>query len=242
MKKIEFAFLREEHYSYENLIDEFVEQGGTSSCPFMRGLKAFSSMSPVKKYSEIKERFWRGELSPDEISREFTQKTSTAKVCPGIRDLMNNAIVVKAPCDMHISVTPEGRFMANVVNDEIISFNSHDRQQFQGTEIDYSDKINLKFEMELMFKPQCDMIYLQPMYHGNVPFTVMNGVIKKGTTQPLNINTLFDIPKEGIQHHYIKKGTALCYFWSTDKMKIKLKPHNSLKKQMQLKFIGGYVN
>ena len=241
-------YIKEELYSHDsNFIENFFENTGVSKCPFHKGLETFVDPflgNAKNRLGLAKEWFFKNEIDEHQLEIFCDSNNMTAKVCPGIGELIKNCIVVKSPVDIHLSIHQDGRFLANVPakSGDIVSILDHSREQFNSKNLDLSNKISIKISFPLLWKPAHDTIFLQPQYHNRIPFEIMNGLVKKNTTNSLQVTTLIDLPEEGTEHHFIKRGTALCYLWSEKKQTIELVKFNQLVMQKKLKFLGGYVN
>lgn len=167
------------------------------------------------------------------------QSTATAKTCPALtKGLLDKILLVKLPCDLYISVNPEGAVYWNFHNDTSLELSTHPTGQFYSTEKNpFYNKINIKFTLPIVFSSNKDTyMFLQPQLHQqNYPFEVVNGSVNADRIK-LAVNTLISIPKEQTEYH-IKAGTILAYMWF-DNSKIKLEKNSKLKWSHSVKFFG----
>lgn len=152
------------------------------------------------------------------------EATSTIKACPAVGDILSNSFLIKSPADIAVTVDSSMRFVVSTAN-ELISVQNHSIEQFHSEEHNiFEGKMNLKFKLPIIIRTDnIPLMFLQPMFHNNVDYTVVNGTISGKYTkgQPLNINILIDIPKGDEQVvYYIKAGDILAYLWSPEKLKL----------------------
>jgi hypothetical protein len=148
---------------------------------------------------------------------------ATVRQCPAVTGIFKNSYIIKSPSDMVITLTSDGGYVYNSAND-FMKVTSHPTEQFH-TEKDnlFEGKMNLKFELPIALKTdKIPYLFLQPMYHNNIWFTVAIGVIEEKYTDriKLNINTLVDIPKDEPVTYEIKAGDVLAYMWFPEKTKL----------------------
>jgi hypothetical protein len=221
MRKLYYKFNNSELDSYhEDYLHLYMEKSnlGKSSCWFS-GIPAF-----LGKYSpkQIIKQKLRRSIEPHQQTDDLhPEPTTTIKTCPGIRSILKKSILLKAPCDIYITAKNDGNFSwyitPQMIND-CMSIDWHSMQQLDSKNINlFSNKFSIKFQFPIQITSKNNpYIFLQPSYHNNVPFTVVNGVIDDDHTygQLLNINVLFDIPvNEEYVDYVIPAGTVLCYLW-----------------------------
>jgi hypothetical protein len=198
-----------------------------TSCPFSKIpiLVNNKFTSIVNYYNFLKESVFRGEHDPAN-QRFLKRKPSTIRVCRGVNNILKNSIMLKAPCDIHISTQGE-EIISTFANGKMMNFAriDHGREQYtqNNGENLFGDVIDVKFSFPISFETTSDMIFLQPQFHGNVPWTVVNGAINKNYAETLSLILLFPLTDE-IKHYFIKAGTVMAYIWSPEKMTLK---HNA---------------
>jgi len=164
--------------------------------------------------------------------------SATAKTCPAIGvGLLDRAFLIKAPCDIYISFSPEGGYYFDIKSMKQMNISSHPLDQFYSKQDNpFDGYTNIKFELPIILDAKNnDYLFLDAQYHKhNNPFKVVYGVINQNR-KPLNVNVLFKIPNE-ITNYHIKAGTVLCYLWSPKKLK--LKRNTNLKEKKSNKFFG----
>ncbi len=224
--------------SMEDATSLFLEEGSPgSSCWFSKlpllvdGFKTVHSMLRSRHYD-----YKSGKA-------EMKGPMYTAKVCPGIIEILKTSILVKAPCDIAITIDSDGLFTWFNGAHGLLNIVQHlPKQMYQEDHNIFKGKLALKFELPLMTstKGKFSYIVLAPQYHGAVPYTVPNGVMSKDYPQgmPLNIIGLFDIPDRESVTHVINKGTVLAYYWSESKIKLH-KTKVPLPHTPRLKFLRG---
>jgi len=161
-------------------------------------------------------------LKGEDVSSMYDN--STVKTCPAIIDILRNSFLLKSPCDMVITVDRKKNFVYEGAND-LMRVGSHDTNQFYTEEGNlFEGKMNLKFQMPVRIRTnKVPFMFLQPMYHNNIWFSVFNGVGSGVYTQgmELNLNVSIDIPKTDEPVTYnIKNGDVLAYIWSPEKLKL----------------------
>jgi hypothetical protein len=129
---------------------------------------------------------------------------------------------------------------------ELIRLSQHTKEQLGGNIAPFKNKLALKFElaMNIASSGDYDYIFLQPHFHNDVPFNIINGVVPGKYSihwMSLNVIALFDIPDIGIQTHIIKKGTVIAYLWSPTKLRMKKAPSNTRKPDMPTRFFRGML-
>ena len=154
----------------------------------------------------------------------FSASISTAKRCPGILDLFKTSYLIKSPADMFITVDKNQSYVFNTTND-LISVKHHPTNQFYTNKNNiFEGKMNLKLMISIDIKTNnIPWLFLQPTYHNNVWFDVINGVVSGANTkgQQLNLNVLVDIPKEEPITYEIKQGDVLAYMWFPETLNLK---------------------
>ena len=175
------------------------------------------------------------------LSREEQVSGSPAfdvniKSCPAVNDVLFNSFLIKAPCDLAFSITKDGEFnydcacnLFKIESHHISQFHTEKNNVFEGL-------MNIKFMFPVLIRTkEVPLMYLQPMYHNNSPFMVVNGTIagKYTKSQPLNLNVMVEIPKTSVPVSYsIKKGDILAYLWSPHKLELLHKPKDIFNKRL----------
>ena len=203
-------------------VDDYLEKHNKKKNLWWRSLTGI--MSTYKHHHEIFKKnatdFFNGK-APD-----YTKNTTvkTAKSCPAIGNaFLDKIILVKAPCDIFLSVNKKEAFYWQIPTDNLIEITSHLSEQFQTEQNNiFYGYVNIKFCLPFLIKANCDYVFLEPQYHNfDSEIKVLNGVIEtKHSTQQLNINTLIKV--DVLQKDFlIKKGEVLCYLWSVNELDIK---------------------
>ena len=104
--------------------------------------------------------------------------------------------------------------------------------------------MNLKIALQVAIRtPKVPWIFLQPTFHNNPFFDVINAPIegKYTKSQQLNINVMVDLPKDDKPISYtIRNGDILCYLWFAEDVSLKYTEHNldlSTLKQMKTFYV-----
>lgn len=224
MKKIEYCLLQKSEHSDISL---YMEKASSSTCPWHNSLSPllFGIKSIRSWFEEKKELYFNNKIDYETLNDQINLNSyATAKVCPGIKDLLNNSYLIKTPVDIHLSIHEDNSFYWNVPSKSSSGLNisSHSRDQFVSGDL-FKDKLNIKFELPVLLTTNnIPYAFFQPTYHTNADWEVVPGVItgKHTRLQELNVNTLFPIPKSGTEHYMIKAGTVLGYIWLPEKTKM----------------------
>lgn len=224
----------------ESYINDFIEQSWSkvSVCPFKQipSLVTNSASNIIKLYEKIKTNYFAG--LPDEEDKYFTRSPATIKTCPGVSTVLRNSVMIKAPCDIHISTQGEqaySNFSSSALVKEVLI--DHGTEQYttkEGKNL-FGNFFDIKIILPIRWSCDKETIFLHPHFHGPVPWTIVNGAFSKNYATSMNIIAMFPISDE-IQHYYIKKGTVLAYLWSPEK--IKLNSKKKVRFSFPEKFIG----
>jgi hypothetical protein len=172
----------------------------------------------------------------------------SGKFCPAIQSVLDKSILVKCPSDLAITITSNREFVFTTPGPQesnpLVRISSHDYSQMENPKdpILFEEYMNIKFLFPLVIgnTTGTPWIFLQPNFHTNFEFTVLNGVVPSGYTkyQELNLNTLVKIPKKGEppREILIKKGTVLAYIWTPEQLV--LTHRSSVPLPLFTKFIG----
>lgn len=242
MKKLYYTFRDEKLNDLETpLIDLFIEPCIPTTSSWFSSLDFFVEKG-VKGVSDMLVRWKDGVLNgqvPWDIFEKSSSKT-TVKNCPGIKDLFKNTYIVKAPCDFHFYVKNQdgqSNMICNASSDELMSFEQHPDVQFKNHKSNLFDgRMNLKITLPILLDTESTYLFLQPTYHNQIPFEILNGVIspENGQELGLNINTLV---QQVDQEYMIPKGTVLCYLYFHDKVKL-MHRKKAKKKHFHTTFLG----
>lgn len=213
-----------EVYRYNPTIDfelnEVLDVNSLSTSPWWKSLEVFvDGIKNMKDFISKLQYYYKA------------RTVTTIRVCPGIKDLMKDVIVVKMPYDVMFKVdwnseTEHLDYWVYVTDDRckdtIVSHPPTQYTDIKNKSSLFADKLNVKFQLPITFKSHnLRILTLDSFYHNENPFKVMPGVIKmkknEFETSRLNINTFFPL-KSG--EYYIKAGTPICYLYFPDGVKI----------------------
>jgi hypothetical protein len=233
MKKLLYTFnLRseEDNREFNSTPDEYIglylEQSARTACPWHRALQTLADtrLSVREHYSNIKHKFFAGEIDRATLARGLEPVAATAKVCPAITGVLENSYLVKTPSEIHISIDSSGDFLANSASKRLLNIMAHPAKQYvaEGSEL-FKDSINLKFELPVLLNSsRVPYVFLQPSYHTPMDWVIPPGAIwgRETLTQQLNVNTFFRIPESGVRDIHIRAGTVLAYIWFPEPLKL----------------------
>lgn len=234
MKTLDYTFnLRNEQDNRElnstpdQYISLYLEQSARTTCPWHRALNTLAdTTSSVRDYySSVKRRFFAGEIDRSTLARGLEPVTATAKVCPAITGVLENSFLVRAPCEIHISINSNGEFLCNSASTRLLNIMSHPARQFlaEGSNL-FKNYINLKFELPILLNShRVPYVFLQPSYHTDAEWIIPPGAISgaETATQQLNVNTFFEIPESGVRDIHIRAGAVLAYIWFPEPLKLR---------------------
>jgi hypothetical protein len=238
-----FSFVRKEH-NVKEIVDDVIRNylepiTLKSSCWWSNMAKTIQSVntnSYVEYINAVHTNLFKATESSLSVtpSYDVAGSIATAKSCPAIISLLSTSFLVRSPADIYITVQEDGNFLWNTSNN-LITIEHHPPCQFTPDDDKgnlFKGKVNVKFNTGIVIRTsKMPWLFLQPMYHNNADFTVINGVVsnKHAKGRMLNINTFFNIPIGGepITYH-IKKGDVLCYLWFPKKMKMKHTLNNTI--------------
>ena len=209
----------------EDDIDMFVSNYQKSKSLWWESLDVFigKSRDVVDYFNKVKYNIVKGVYAQEEAETRLRDVPYTARVCPGIGDLFKDMLVVKTPCDFHLTITPDGVPIANAVDPDLFFISSHSPRQFHTMKNNlFENKINVKFCTNVLMRSTKPLrgIYLPPSYHANHEFDVLPGVIDYNRKPlDLNINTVFDVPEKENKTYFFREGTPLAYVWFDSKPK-----------------------
>lgn len=197
----------------------FLERGSPASCPWHSALSSFVGFTGSIKsfYASLKDRYFRGEISGDELNRNLGPVRATARSCPAINHVLSNSYIVKCPVETHISISPDGRYVWNSPSTKLMNVSSHPTDQYtsEGSTL-FNNRINLKFELPVILNSHKQpYMFLQPSFHLDAEWETVNGAVTNRETlcQQLNVNTFFRIDPTRQRDIVIPVGTPLAYLW-----------------------------
>ena len=227
MKKIKYYFGSPKYQDKEiaeELIKTLLVTGSPRSSCWWSKLKAhLEGTSGTLEYIKSWQRRNIGRAS--HAYEQMHESVNTAKGCPAIINVLQNSQLLLAPCDLIITVNDKQEYISGNPGSDLVTISSHSVDQFhaEGSNI-FKGKMNIKFSFPIFIETDSvPYIFLDPQYHNEHFFTVVNGCVAPPFTkgQPLNLNVLLDIPKTGVLKTYtIKKGDVLAYLWFPEKMKL----------------------
>lgn len=139
----------------------------------------------------------------------------TAKTCPGILSLFNKAYLLKAPCDIVITVSSTGSYEWDVSNDKLVDIGEHPTHQFQskGSTL-FKNKLCFKITLKLQLSIEgSGYLLLDPFYHNELGLETALGylppVYSKG--EDLNVFLFIEKPLKDTDTVTIPAGTTLQY-------------------------------
>lgn len=211
----------QENTSFEGVANEeaiglFLEQSTVKSSCWWSNLKG-SVTSDFRSHFDYFANSHKHSFQNKELDEEPPQSMRTAKTCPGISQVIKTSVLLKSPCDMVLSINSEGKFLWNASN-KLAKVHEHNSNQFYTESCNiFEGKVALKIVMPINIGTEGDSwMFLQPTYHNNIGYTVVNGVIsgKHTSCQQLNMIFMVDIPKnDDITVIDIKRGDVLAYLW-----------------------------
>lgn len=240
----------------KDFISNFMEEGTLGSSCWFKNLATNTSEGLFGKYipnmikyiSFLHNKCLRDgdQLACDHINSDAL---GTAKTCPGIRRVIKNSVLVKAPCDIAIDIYSDGSWMWKAPNNMLIELGEdHGTGQFglpwtrPGSQL-FKNKRVLKFKLPLIVRTDGEpFIFLQPQFHTDFPFEIVNGVIAPPSpSTSLNIVTFFKVPEDGdTLSVHIKEGDVLCYLWGAKPFKLKKDKKGVENTPFMTKFLGSY--
>jgi hypothetical protein len=246
-------WFNEEDLKDRGLINLYFENKGTKGSCWFSSLKVNISESLIGKYipsiREFISTIQKSCLGGDPTACEYLSFDSlaTVKTCPGVRGILSNSIVVKAPCDISITINSEGEWLYKASDFRLVElteehptiqfgapFNNKDSTLFKNKRI-------IKIKLPITISTDGDpYIHLHPQFHSDLPISVVNGVIETPYTEEvsLSIITFYTLPKSGSTLEIqINKGDALAYLWAPKPFKLKEVEPKVLKPKLFYKFI-----
>ena len=142
----------------------------------------------------------------------FDDVPTTIRVCPGIKDLMQQSVLIKFHHDLLLETyeddnfkwrTPEAGGNIRVEMHPSLQYMSEKSQLFR-------DQVNVKLIIPINFHSKGPLMFLNPYYHQKQPYSVMPGLITNinGNLPETAINLMF--PRMNATYHF-KRGEPLCY-------------------------------
>jgi len=173
---------------------------------------------------------------------------STAKLCPGIRSILNTSTLLLSPCDIHIVVS-KGMWVCTVAEPALIAVvEDHPAAQLAPLDLQaniFKDKTVLKIKLPLFISlpKNTPAIFLQPQFHNDIGMDVVHGVLenKYARISPLNIVYLVDTSEELEYSITIRKGQVLAYLWTPKMMSLSYEgPVDLGSEVLRTSFTRGY--
>lgn len=166
---------------------------------------------------------------------------ATAKTCPGIVGLFQQAFLIKSPTDIVITIDSEGGVVYDVSDNSIIRITQHGKEQFyQDDNQLFKNKASIKFELLVSVKTTgFEYIITDPTYHNNSGCFVPTGFMSSAysNNQELNLITLIDIPKKGeTKTISITNGDVLGYLIPFKKCSLEFSEDNFIAKRFYKTF------
>lgn len=155
----------------------------------------------------------------------------SVKLCPTIKNVLTNSLVIKAPCDIDCAVAPHGvmngvkeSFLKVVAaEDKLRATRGHSRVQYTSkTSPLFRDMLNLKIDtdMTLYCDEGIEPVFMQPVYHNpKAPWIVMPGQFKAPLNKMANIIFNALVP-EDTKPFRIRAGEALFYVYFGETVKL----------------------
>jgi len=239
-------------------LSKYLEEGSLRSSKWFRALPANTSASALGKYipsmTKLISYVHKGCLVDKDpvFCNALGDNFATAKTCPGLKNILEECIIVKSPCDILITIDESGSWVYSTPAESLIKLvEEHTSEQF-GYPFQHEDlklmenKRVIKFKLPIHLGTDGDaFIHLDPQMHDNrSPLSVVNGVISPPATKisPLNIITTYELPAKGsVTSINISRGDALAYLWGGKK--IKLVPKKGLPSMLSLvhdRFINSF--
>ena len=145
------------------------------------------------------------------------------KTCPGVVGLFNRTILLKAPMDMKIYVKDlpdnnpdfkKSTMVIEAVLPDLLPIAQHDQSQFLPPGHYYSMQRNLKFQFPFTISSTHPVVFMEPYWHNDIPFTVIPGGLfdQFHKITHLNLNVFYKMDSSiEVNRIEIKKGTVLAY-------------------------------
>ncbi len=232
----------------KELIPLFLEASAKNTNKWFSNIPSF--LAGIKSHIDVIKLHHKLILENNKKSKSFGS-TATAKLCPAIQTLLDEVILIKSPCDILITISSDGSFVFETSEKRLINISTHSIKQLT-TQIDknkntniFYNKVVVKFELPIQVgaKRGNSWTFLAPSFSNLLPFVAVSAPIPKkyAKSQPLNIITLIDVPKE-ITSYEVKKGEVLAYMWSPNGFVLR---HSSgfkyIRNLLRTKFLRGLL-
>lgn len=217
----ELEYLNDSESGKES-ISEFLEPSSPSGSCWWSNLK--NNLHGFKSLSDFVISRHKKQLARDPFDGKGAHESSTAKTCPAILDILKNSFLIKMPCDFVITVDRNEEYIYDSASNWV-TIDNHSASQFHVEKNNiFEGKMDLKIQLPVVVRTDgVPMLFMQPMYHNNKPYTVVNGAVtgKHTSSLPLNINILIDIPKtdEPVSYKF-NYGDVIAYLWTPEKLKL----------------------
>ena len=178
-------------------------------------------------------------LNGEEVNYDAS---STLRLCTGVNDLFSRSLVYTAPTDIAVTYTSDHTILSSTAEEgasfKIIKHSLDQTEYSDGSGNLLDDRVALKFMPPIVLNSPCDILFMNPTWHGPyTPWRVMSGIVKKGIMQP---NLFLEVPIiDDINHLEIKKGDPLAYLYFTCDVNLSLK-EKDFRMPPRKKFLRGY--
>lgn len=199
----------------KQIFDLWCTYPAVKTCEWFKSLPTHSPTNPIN----------RAVAFLNHYKNQGPSQYTTAKICPGIKNILLKSIVVHAPCDMDICVTnevnPEGEYFPIVLASDVrlnslpIATTTHCKEQFTSSKSKvFTDHVNLKIDTRIVLQSKnINPIFMQPIYHNpNAPWRVAPAAFDADNRNFSTIifNAFLPIDTKPFS---IKKGDALFYIY-----------------------------
>ena len=226
--KLYYEFKDSTMSAEKDYISNYLEESRPNSSSWFKDLHINISKQLVGKYipstHKLISYLHKGCLkgSPDHCSA-LDESFSTAKTCPGLKNILDNSILIKSPCDIVITIEDTGLWIHSAPGEGMIEVREgHPPSQFGAPDnltTLFQNKKVIKFTIPLSISTEGEpVILLDPQLHPNrSDLTVVSGVLGYPATRGIDLSviTTFEIPEKGETLDInIKKGDILAYIWA----------------------------
>ena len=204
----------------------FLEQGGTASSCWFSNLPVNVSWATIGRYipsirNFITELLTLKSCGDKRAKARLKGTLATAKTCPGVRGVLENSILLKAPCDISILVTKEGSWQSYILPEcsallDIKEGHPPEQLSPMKGQNPFENKKVLKFSFPMhVCTKGTPWLFLQPQYHNTLDYQVINGLISGVHTKVQELNLITVVEQRDYNYTInIKEGDVLAYLWS----------------------------
>lgn len=230
----------------DKLIELYLEPANPGKSNWFRSLTLFPgsrAKNVIEFFNQKYKQFANGEMDYDEYKDQIDSESYlTVRQCPGIKDLMNNSYMVKAPCDIVIGVDRGGLKFSQPADTFLLKIQHHHPIQFH-SQIEkhniFKDQMNVKFTFPIRVKTKnkVSWMFTNPVYHNaDSKLDVVLGQVAGDYTQTtsLILNTTIKVSEN--QDIHIRKGDVLAYMVFPEKMNLVRKQNNFFLRGLRSKF------